>query len=401
MKKIKALVHLLLVNTLYLAYLIIPKKNGRVLFAQTNDRYASNSRYLFEYLVKNDVEALWLYTSKQQLNNIPTQYHLNAIKLRSLKGIYLGLSSKVFVVSHGYGDFNILFKILNRGYVLNVWHAIMLKHTALLDEGLSVNIKNKVVKKWSRYCDAFTTSSDIDRYLTSASHGIDSRKVHAFGNPKTDYYINSIKLKNKTKNNTIKKILYAPTFRDYELKENLFFPFPDFSTESLKEFFIKNSQLQVYLRPHPDDKKSIKQAEQLESEFPSNIVNFSQQTCDDIDEVLYQFDTVITDYSSIYIEPLLADTPCVFVPFDYDRYMETRGLAYDYEMVTPGPKVKNFTEFLEAIENALVGAQEWKVKRSLVTNIFFKYKDANACERIATQVLGLDIPTTKLEETSL
>lgn len=395
MNKIKAIVRLLFVNTLYLAYLIIPKKNSRVLFAQSNNRYASNSRYLFEYLVEKNVEAFWLYSSKEQLNNIPAQYHLNAIKLRSIKGIYLGLSSKFFVVSHGYGDFNILFKVLNKGYVLNVWHAIMLKHTALLDEGLSENIKNKVVKKWSRYCDAFTTSSDIDRYLTSASHGIDSRKVYASGNPKTDHYINSLHLKNKTLN---KKILYAPTFRDYELKEDLFFPFSDFSIEKLKQYFSKNSQLQIYLRPHPNDKKSVNQAEKLELEFPNNIVHFSQQVCDDIDEVLYQFDTVITDYSSIYIEPLLGDTPCIFVPFDYDCYMETRGLAYDYEMVTPGPKVRSFAEFLEAVEDALQGAQDWKIKRKLVTDIFFKYKDANACERIATEVLGLDIPTAKSEK---
>lgn len=368
----------------------LPTKSQQVLFSQAGGRYNGNSRYLFEYLCEQKCDVRWLYDSISQFKKIPSCYQKNAIKRTSCKGLFCAISARQFVISYGGSDFGYLWFFVRHRFVLGLWHAITVKHIALLDAKFTNSMADKYLKRETKYYDAQLSSSDIDRYVTCAAHGIDIRKVYATGLPKVDQYVRSnAKRTTKINVNGIVKILYAPTFRDYADVGNLFFRFSDFDITQLQYFFARNQCVQIYLRPHPGDLESNQQAQALASQFSENIVYYSQEICDDIDEVLYQFDTIISDYSSIYVEPLLGDTPCIFVPFDYDKYMATRGLAYDYHMVTPGPKVNSFAEFSQALDEALQGAPKWAEKRQLVADIFFKYKDDGACRRIAEEVLGL------------
>ncbi len=360
-------------------------KKDLIIFSQSKSRYSGNSRYFFEYLVKNGFNTYWLYTDEVQKNKIPEICEGHLIRRNTVKGFKVALNAKYFVISYSGSDLGYIWYIAKNNTVISLWHAIGIKNVALIDEKFSNQISNNYLNSETSNYSFMTVSSDIDRYTTSSSHGIDIRKVIVTGNPKTDYYLQSLNAKGTSKGT---KVLYAPTFRDYELKTELFFPFTDFTLDNLKDFFNEYPDIKIYLRPHPSDFKSIKQATQLQENFPENVLNFSSQVCDDIDEYMFQFDIVITDYSSIYMEPLLADVPCIFIPFDYDYYIETRGLAYNYESITPGPIVSTFSELTHSIEAALNGAPEWADKRKIVKNIFFKYEDDQACYRIAQQVFG-------------
>lgn len=393
-KLIKRIIYRILTSLLSLTGFFLqwlPTRRDLILFSQANDRYNGNSRYLFEYLCDNGFNVFWLYTSDKQRNSVNQKYHAKFIKRKTIGALFLVLRSSKAVISYGGNDLGLYWHISKWKNIFGLWHAITLKQIGILDKKITKNAAKKYLSKETIFYSKQTSSSDVDRYIASASHGIDVRRVCVTGNPKTDHFIKSFHWGKGGKASACLNILYAPTYRDYKAAGSLFFPFGNFSFPQLVAFFEARKNIKLYLRPHPDDKNSIQQAIDLERLYPDNIVHFSRQVCDDVDESLWQFNVIITDYSSIYLEPLLGDTPCIFVPFDYDIYMETRGLAYDYEMVTPGPKVHSFEELAAAIDDAINGAPQWAQKRKLVTDMFFKYKDAGACKRIAEQVLGLEI----------
>ena len=62
------------------------------------------------------------------------------------------------------------------------------------------------------------------------------------------------------------------------------------------------------------------------------------------------FDLLITDYSSIYIDYLLTDS---FLMISFlmikNVILDGRGMNFDYEEVTPGPKPKTMKEFTEEL----------------------------------------------------
>ncbi|MDA9366605.1 CDP-glycerol glycerophosphotransferase family protein [Pseudomonadales bacterium] len=366
---------------------VLPIKKNIIIFSQAKSRYSGNSRVMFEYLVDNGFDVFWLYTDDIQKNKISKNYEAHLIKIKSLKAISVVMQARYFIISYSGSDLGYLWHIAKNNTVLNLWHGICIKNIGLIDEKFSSQVSKTFIRDETSYYTYMTASSDIDRYVTCVSHGLNVKSVLSTGNPRTDRYLRNLKALNNDTARFI-KILYAPTFRDYELDINLFFPFPDFDCENLQSFFSQNSNIKIYLRPHPSDLQSNQQAKSLEDQFPDNIIYYSQLVCDDVDEQIEQFNVVITDYSSIYIEPLLADTPCIFIPFDYDRYIKKRGLAYNYDLVTPGPKVTSFRAMLNSLESAVNGAPDWRLRRSLVVDMFFKYKDDGACQRIAEQILG-------------
>ena len=83
-------------------------------------------------------------------------------------------------------------------------------------------------------------------------------------------------------------------------------------------------------------------------------------------------DGVITDYSSIYIDGLILDLPLAFVAFDRPKYFCNRGIAYDYNLITPAPKISTLNQFKNACLEMKSGADQWRDPRESVRKIFFK-----------------------------
>lgn len=89
-------------------------------------------------------------------------------------------------------------------------------------------------------------------------------------------------------------------------------------------------------------------------------------------EVLAMFDLLITDYSSIYIDYLLLERPILFLPYDREAYLKTRGFNFDYDEVTPGPKPKSYAEFLNSIEGLLYNEMNYVENRKKIERKFNK-----------------------------
>ena len=63
------------------------------------------------------------------------------------------------------------------------------------------------------------------------------------------------------------------------------------------------------------------------------------------------FNALITDYSSIYLDYMVLENPIIFLPYDLKEYEGSVGFTMDYNQNTPGPKPKDFSDFLTEFKN--------------------------------------------------
>lgn len=374
----KKLLFVILAWTLGVLGMLIPRKPGLVVFSQARNRYSGNSRALFEWMARNDHQAYWLYARGFTPVELP-EASSRFVARAGLAGFLLCARAEFAIISHGGSDFGIFWPLAKRARVIMLWHAIGIKRAGLTDHKATPAGCRERLRE-TRFYSMCIASSDIDCYNTAAFQGVDVRRVSVTGLPRADVYLH-----NRESGITHAdrfKVLYAPTFRDYDLDRPLFFPFDDLDDAALRGFFVEQPDMEIHLRPHPNDTDSNIQAEQLAAGFPDNIKLLTEKIVGDVDSVLHQYEAIVTDYSSIYMEPLLADVPPIFVNFDLREYLSTRGMAYDYDLVTPGPKVGSTTEMLKALSDARRGAPGWAEHREQVRKMFFTHRDANACSRV-------------------
>ena len=172
-------------------------------------------------------------------------------------------------------------------------------------------------------------------------------------------------------------ILYAPTFRDYG--QIRLFPFDDFDLNQM-EAFLEEHKMLLFIRTH------IAEQESAAPYLGKRIRFLGNEQAEDVTGILNIFDCLITDYSSIYIDYLLTDRPMIFLPYDRNEYLNGRGMNFDYDEVTPGPKPDTFQSFLDAL---LTEDSHWKTERDRVNLLFNEIHDpcsAQICEQILKQI---------------
>ena len=114
----------------------------------------------------------------------------------------------------------------------------------------------------------------------------------------------------------------------------------------------------------------------------NRIIVVNRDTIGEVQEILPYVDILISDYSGVWVDFLLVDRPIIFVPYDIESYKQEPGLLYDYDMITPGPKVDSFQEFLTAIDVSLGNPEIDSDRRMRIRDMFHKYDDGLAHERI-------------------
>ena len=356
----------------YLLDLITPKNKSTIIFFQSHDRFNDNAKIFFDYMLNNtEYKVYWLYEHiKHQEKGF--------IKRYSLEGLKIFLTSQYCCITHGSGDFGFYRKNIKK--TIQLWHGTPIKMIGQYDK--KINNKELIhIKKETENYDLFITGSEIEQYFISSSMFLKRNSCLISGLPRNDYLLSGNHKKNEFLDSFKKQknILYAPTFRD--CKETKLFPFEDFDIEYIAKFLIEKNSI-LLVRPHPNDKDNFNLLKELSIKSKGLVTLASNQEVQNTNDLLPFVDVVITDYSSIYIDLLLKDIPPIFIPYDLEDYEKVRGLAYNYELVTPGPKVSTQKEFLDAIDDALNGAEQYKEQRKFVKRMFHKYDDGQACPRI-------------------
>ncbi|MCM3338744.1 CDP-glycerol glycerophosphotransferase family protein [Paenibacillus sp. MER TA 81-3] len=104
-------------------------------------------------------------------------------------------------------------------------------------------------------------------------------------------------------------------------------------------------------------------------------------------ELLSSAKILITDYSSIFFDTLLIDTPVIFTPTDVTEYKKNRGFLLEpYDYLTPGPTVASIKELNVEIKAYLDGDDNYKKDRELVRKLVHRYTDSNSSLRVWEEI---------------
>lgn len=355
------------------------------LFSSTdNSHYNYNSRYLFEYVKENlpEITPLFVINDSELRNSLSSKYGKQYfIETESIQGIRQALSAGVWFTSAGLPAYGI--GLHKKRLIINLWHGVPLKKIALLDPNLKKAARIYFKKIFSEnYTCILTTSHELIP-LMARSFAVSEDKIKVWGQPRND----GLFQKNDCREilgqlfpdlpEYTKTVLYAPTFRDYGQVQ--LFPFKDFDQEQL-EAFLEEKNMLLFIRTHVAEQGSA--APYLEK----RIRFLGNEQAEDVTGILNIFDCLITDYSSIYIDYLLTDKPMIFLPYDRQQYLDGRGMNFDYDDVTPGPKPETFNDFLDALSPK---EDFWKSERTRVNRLFNEIQHpcaADICNKVLKMI---------------
>jgi len=339
-----------------------------VFSSSNNTAFNYNSKYLFEYVLKNKKEILPLYV----INDDDTRTELKKmygeeyfIETKSLKGILKVLNAGVWFTSAGLPVYG--FNLSKDRLIINLWHGVPLKKIALMENHVS-NFKKIYFKKiFSDNLTHVLTTSKALIPTMSRSFNVNEDKIKVWGQPRNDALF---KLNDKKKILSAlygklpeynKIILYAPTYRDN--KDTYLFPFKDMNYIDFNNY-LKEKRILIFIRGHQFDTSLANM------EFGDRIKFINSNKQNEIMDILNIFDLLITDYSSIYIDYLLTNNPVLFLPYDKSNYFSDRGMNFDYDKVTPGPKPNSYKKFKTEVDCLLNSDKYYLSERKKINNFF-------------------------------
>jgi len=365
---------------LYFISFLVPKKNTIWVFGAHQNRFSENSKSLFLYVSNNNtnIQAVWISGDKKLSHSLQKK-GLNSFYKWSIKGLYLSLRAKYYFYNVYSDDIN--FYTSGNTTLVNLWHGIPLKKIEFDDKdgALSRQFNSKYSFIYSFFKPynfirpnyVLSTSKIVSQKLASAFR-ITEDKCLEFGYPRNDifYEENTLIQKNLISSFNIddeKIIFYLPTWRNNNINI-ISSAFPNLDELNTT---LQASNIKLFIKLHPNDTTVNYQH--------SNILYLNSQQ--DLNELLLVSDYLITDYSSVYFDYLHLNKEIIFYPFDYDTYVDKeRKFYFEYELATPGIKVKNFQELVKTLSN--LETLNYEKTRQKLKNELWTYQDNNASKRI-------------------
>lgn len=363
---------------------IIPKKKNRIIFnSTTNSNYSFNSKYLFEYFVKQhpEFEIKFVINDEILKEKLTLEIGNYFITNKSLKNIFYCLRAFSWITSSLETPIGGIFLRINR-LVIHLGHGTPLKNIGFLEKNMSFSKKLYYHLIKNNFTYVLSTSHNFDLIMSNFLK-IPLKRIFTSGQPRNDSIFqnkkNYLKEKFDLKENEI-NILYVPTWR--QSSKTILFPFKNFNLKEL-ESFLKENNVNIFLRLHPI----------FEKEMDENLLkiqgiyNFDSSLAGDVTEYLSCFDMLITDYSSVFIDYLLLNRPILFFPYDLEEYEKTIGFTVDYNLHTPGSKVFTFDNFRNEIIKYLRDKKYYEKER-INENVFYNCcRDKTNCEKISKFIM--------------
>lgn len=325
---------------------IFPVKKKVVLFNNFYGRgFDENPRAIAEQILrdKTDLKLYWVLSKVNMLAPLPKG--IIRLERGSLKYYYFIATSSVWVSNVRLPEYCIKRK---KQYYIQTWHASgvpykMVEYDAL--DNLSDQYKRMMAHD-NMMIDLLLSGSRSNTETICRRAFRYNGEVLEVGDPKNDYIIKADKVKCK---NTFKKkfkiaedklLIYMPTFRvDYSKK-----PF-DIDLDSVKIALEKSTgkTWKIICKMHPnveEKNKKIKCSDYL-----------SIDGTDSTQEAILSSDLLITDYSSVMFDALLANIPVFLYVKDYEQYTKHERGFYSKLNELPFPSFKTTKQMVNAINS--------------------------------------------------
>jgi CDP-glycerol glycerophosphotransferase len=354
------------------------KSNKIFLFSYYGNQYGDNPKYITEYILQHVPEGtfdlVWAFVDPQSKEHLKG---FRIVKRFSIKYFYELCTSKVVITNYRTTEF---FKKRKNQYYIQTWHSSLrlkqIEKDAEKDLPLSYI---KMAIKDSQKCDLLLSGCKNSTNIFQKAFWYEG-KIFEHGTPRNDVLF----VKSTTKRLSIKKALdlpsnvrvitYAPTFRKDHGLDVYKLDFMKILNKLNQEFGGEWAFL-VRLHPHLIHHSS---------EIILGDRVFDVTAYDDIQEILYVSDVLITDYSSLMFDFAITTRPCFLYVPDLDDYIEKeRHLYFNIEEL---PFIKALSE-----EEILTSISSFDRKSYLAhLQDFLKrvgsFESGNACEQLVTHI---------------
>lgn len=194
---------------------------------------------------------------------------------------------------------------------------------------------------------------------------LDQERVDKF---KKEIYLQYPQLKGK------KVILFAPTYRGKGQAE-AYYPYEKIDLKAINQL-CKDKDYMFAVKMHPFIKERI----QIPSEYEEQIIDVTEYQ--DINELFYITDILITDFSSNIYEYSLQRKPIIFYAFDKDVYQIQHGVHKTLDDA-PGKVCVKFEDVIQSIWD-----EDFEIEKTIqfVKDNFVKEKRLS-CDCIIDQVI--------------
>ncbi|MCZ0702107.1 CDP-glycerol glycerophosphotransferase (TagB/SpsB family) [Natronobacillus azotifigens] len=280
---------------------------------------------------------------------------------------------------------------------IELWHGFSFKKKgAMLNHQFSGQSYQDMLK--ARYTDLVMSYSELHSTCFNSCYPSEANRYKLTGMPRNDFLFNDDcreKLSYITNTNIGdgNVIVYLPTWRKgqdqhVETQSNWDQLFDMFVDEQDLGAFLEEHNTYLFVKLHPFEYNKFKDLTIFEHDR-INLLNDELLINQRIHlyEVLGATDLLITDYSSVYFDLLLLDTPTIFVQPDKKEYEKNRGfLVEPYDYFTVGPKVNNYSNLKAEISYHLLGNDDYEIKRKELTKLIHKYNDNQSSLRVWSEI---------------
>lgn len=350
---------------LLLMFFLFSKRNKNIwLFGSWNgETYNDNSKYLFEYVVENfpSIEAVWITKNPQIKKNLLAEnkqcYLSNEFIARKLR-----MSAGIVFFTNGISDIG-NYDLSHGSKKIALWHGMPLKKLHYATN--SIKNRKNIIRFLQYFFLKLYHGSDRDITIATSertkeflieSFDVQPESVFITGQPRNDVLFDqnlSNKLKIKLHHKPDERfILYIPTWRDFGKNES----FLNNIIQSLyiDEGFmneINERKIKLYIKPHPRI--------HINTSSKENVIIIDSKSSIDTQELLASADSIITDYSSAFIDYSLLDRPIHFFIPDLNNYKKTQNDIF-----------LNFDEFSEYNFRDLVSFKKCIINNENIYSIY-------------------------------
>lgn len=306
---------------------IIPVKKNRIaVYAYKRKGYTCNPKYLVEELLKENprkYEIFWITQYPETCAEVKKR-GIKVIKALSMKHFWVHFTSKVLISNDNL--YGLYAKRPNQLYI-NTWHgAINYKRIGYESLNFPQKIQEKYFRLHNRQPDVYLSGSRFFTDNTAESFEFEKDVFVSTGLPRNDLMFRKDEglreelCKKIGISPAYKIVLYAPTFRAG-------FAVNDFNIDyenvllALEEKY--DGKWVMLYRSHYFITKSLKIINE-------NVIDVSQY--EDMQELMYVSDVLISDYSSCLWDFSLTRKPCFVYAPDIEYYAnKDRAFAYPTE----------------------------------------------------------------------
>ncbi len=359
-----------------LYYKFLSKKDivpNRVAFMSgRRDELSGNSLFVYDKIKdRDDIDFKFLLFSDPAGHNKP-KYIVKFLKLYA--------SSSVVIVDDYFRLLNIVDK-RDGVTLIQLWHACGAFKTFGFTRLGKKGGPKQIEPNHRMYDYAVVSSREVAKHYAEG-FGLSDENIVPFGVPRTDIfmdgeYADKVRKGFYEKYPTLKNkkiMLFAPTFRGNG-QMSAFYPTEAFSPTDVYEQLKGDYAMLIKLHPF------CKERFEIPEEYSDVIIDLSEE--DELNDLLFVTDLLVTDYSSVVFEASLLDIPMVFYAYDLYDYISSRDFYYDFESFVPGKIVFSQKSLVNCIEQKDFESE----KVQAFKNKFFDHLDGKSSDRVAQLIL--------------